>query len=240
MKLANPLSYPLAILAGAVVLVAGVRAANLDSRVVVPLAVAVAVGGAALQKAREPETLHLDNPALERELLAVRQQAKLLAEKAEIFRAEANRLLTDSLQVSLLANVQYACDQAKAVPAKIDQLTQRFRGSDSLLSVQDLQQQLAEVQAKLRSSSGVAQAQLGKLADSLQRNIELARQGQDARQAQVANLATLILDSAGVLQAMQNQLRSANLADTAQVLELQSLSDEFKAFQENVDLLTTQ
>lgn len=236
--MANPLHYPLAVLAGAIALVIGVRVARLPSIVMLPAAAAIATAGAMVLKSQEPERL-LDNPELERELQAVRTSAKALVDRANILRLEAAKLLTSADQIDLLAAVQYACDRAVELPAKIDQLARRMQGADSLLSVDELQRQLAQVQTQLQSSSGVAREQRGKLAASLRRNIQLARQGQDARQAQVASLSTLILDSAGVLQAMQNRLRTANLADVAQILELRSLSDELRVFQENVDLLIT-
>jgi hypothetical protein len=235
MKLANPLYYPVAVLAGAIALVVGVRVAKLPSVVMLPAAVAIATLGAAALKAREPE-IGLD-PALEPELIAVRQQAALVANKASDFMSEATRLLTRVNQLELLGNVQYACDRAKELPTKIDQLIKRIHGADSLLSVTDLQQQLNEVEAKLQKSSGAAQVQLTKLADTLRRNIQLARQGQDSRQAQVTSLSTLIQDAAGVLQELQNKLRTADLTNASEAMELRSLSEELKFAQENVDLL---
>lgn len=239
MKLANPLYYPMPVLVGAIALIAGVRLAKLPNIVIVPMAAAIATVGAALRKSQEPETLNLDNPQLESDLLAVQQQAKIVAEKSGELRSEASRLITQSTQLELLAAIQYACDRASELPPKVDQLARRMQGSDSLLSVGDLKKQLAGVDMKLRSSSGVVQEQLTRLAASLQRNIQLAREGQDARQAQVASLSTLILDSVGVLQELQNKLRSADLADAAQTVELRSLSDELSIFQENVDLLVS-
>ena len=239
MKLANPLYYPMAVLAGAITLVAGVRVAQLPSVVMLPTAAAIASVGASLLKSREPETFNLDNPELEQELQSVRTSAKVLADKANALRLEAAQLLTDAFQMELLASVQYACDRAGELPAKIDQLARRLQGGDSLLSVSDLQQQMALVQEKLRSSTGVAGVHLTKLAESLRRNIQLARQGQDARQAQVVSLSTLIQDSAGVLQELQNKLRNFDLTDSAQTMELRSLSDELSSFQENVDLLVS-
>ena len=239
MKLANPLYYPMAVLAGAITLVAGVRVAQLPSVVMLPAAAAIASVGASLLKSREPETFNLDNPELERELQSVRTSAKVLADKANVLRLEAAQLLTDAFHIELLASVQYACDCAGELPTKIDQLARRLQGGDSLLSVSDLQQQMALVQEKLRSSTGVASVQLTKLAESLRRNIQLARQGQDARQAQVVSLSTLIQDSAGVLQELQNKLRNFDLTDSAQTTELRALSDELSSFQENVDLLVS-
>ncbi|MGK7873009.1 MAG: hypothetical protein AB4426_06775 [Xenococcaceae cyanobacterium] len=239
MKLANPLHYPLAVLAGGIVLFVSVRFVKLPSMVMLPVAAAIATAGAAVLKSKESETLNLDNPALERELQSVQQQAKLLAEKAETLRTESEKMLTSSTQLELLTAVQYACNRAGELPAKIDRLSHRLHGSDSLLSVEELDQQLAEVQAKQRNSSGVARQKLNQLAESLQRNIRLAQQGEDARQAQVISLSTLIIDSAGVLQQLQNRLRTSNLSDSEEIRELQSLSDELSSIQENVDLLVS-
>jgi len=238
MKLANPLNYPLAVLAGGILLVAGVRLVRLPAPVVVPLATVVAIGGATFLKSQERKYLHLDNPALMRELLAVKQQAQDLADKAIDLRAEASRLLTSSSQIDLLSSVQFACDRASELPNKIEELAHRLQGADSLLSVANLQQQLDVAEARLqRTSDGAAREQLSQLIQSLERNIQLAQQGQDARQAQVLSLSRLIYDSAGVLQSMQNQLRTSDLADAEAAGELQTLSHELKLFQENVDLV---
>ncbi len=239
MKLVNPLLYPLAVLAGGTTLVIGVRLARLPSVVMLPTSILVATASASWLKSREPETLHLDNSQLAKELQAVYDSAKFLAQQATSLRLEALKLLTDSSQLELLAIVQYACDRAVELPSKIDQLSRRLGGSDSLLSVSDLQEQLTQVQNKLQSSSGIATEHLNQLATSLQRNIKLAQQGQDARQAQVVSLSTFIQDTAGVLQELQNKLRGANLNDPSVTLELRSLSEQFNSFQENVDLLVS-
>jgi endonuclease III len=134
--------------------------------------------------------------------------------------------------------VQYTCDRVVEFPAKIDQLSKRLEGRIPLLSVNDLQQQLIAVQLKLQNSSDVAIEHLNQLAKSLQRNIELAVQGQDTRMAQVINLATLIQDAAGVLQELQNKLHSFDLSNAAQtIMELRHLCEQIGNFQENVDLL---
>lgn len=237
MKLANPLYYPLAVLAGGAVLVIGVRFAQLSSAVMLPIAASIATGGASWLKSRQT-TSSLNNPELERELQAVRTAAKGLAERANILRQEAKKLLTDSLQIELLATVEYACDRAGELPDNIDKLARRLHGGEALLSTSDLQQQLQEVQTKLHSSQGVAKEQLVQLASSLQRNIQLSKQGQDARFAQVVSLATLIQDAAGTLQKLQNKLRSADLNDATQAGELRSLGEEFRSLQENVELIT--
>jgi chromosome segregation ATPase len=237
MKFVNPLQYPLAVLMGAIVLIVGARFAKLSPFIILPVTAAIATGGALFLKAGEPESFNLDNTALEQELRSVQQQAQTLATKATALRAEAARLMTEATQMELLIAVQYACDRASELPAKVTHLAQRLQGGDSLLSVQELQQQLNTASSRRDTSQGVARDQLDQLINSLQQNLNLARQGQDARQAQVISLSTLISDSAGVLQQMQNQLRTLNVQDAQQSSELQALSDNLKLFQENVDLI---
>jgi chromosome segregation ATPase len=140
--------------------------------------------------------------------------------------------------MELLVAVQYACDRAVELPDKIDQMIQRLQNSDAtLLSASELQRQLTEAETRLRSSSGTAREQLQTLTDRLHRNLQLVQQGQDVRQSQIANLSMLVNDTAGVLQALQNRLRTANLTDATQATELRSLSEELSNVQSNVDLL---
>lgn len=237
MKLANPLHYPLAVLVGGVVLFLGVRIMRLPNLVMVPIAGAIAVAGAAGFKGREPAIVELDNPQLDRELQRTRQRAEALTQQAMALQTEAQQLLTEVHQLELFGVVQYACDRSRELPAKIDQLARRLQGKDSLLSVEDLEKQLVEAQHKVRSSSGVAQEQWQKVATSLSRNITLAKQGKDAREAQVVSLSTLILDASGVLQKLQNTLRTADLTSAVATHELRTLSDEFNNMQENMELL---
>ncbi|MEM7554161.1 MAG: hypothetical protein AAF378_08670 [Cyanobacteria bacterium P01_A01_bin.84] len=237
MKLANPLNYPIAVLIGGITLVIGIRFIKLPSLVMIPLSTGIAGVGAVYLKSREPESLGLDNPQLERELQKVKERGINLAQKAQELRTEATKLLTDAMQMELLVAVQYGCDRAVELPSKIDDLARRLQGKDSLLSVSDLQEQLRDVENKLKSSSGIAKNNLNQLAKSLERNIKLARQGEDARQAQVINLSQLVQDSAGILQQLQNQMRTADLSNLEQVHQLESFSKELNSLQENVQIL---
>lgn len=238
-KLVNPLYHPLAVLVGGLVLVGGVRLAKLNPFVMLPLSVGVAMVGAGIiapdtQKTTQPKRW---SPAMEKELSNLRVQAHSLAQKAQSLKTEAQELLTQSPQMELLGTLQYACDRTAELPQKIEAMAERLHGDDSILSVQELQQQRVTVQKKLAQSSGATYQQLQQLDQSLQRNISLAQQGQDARQAQLLSLSQLIAESAGVLQAMQNQLRRADLAEASQSAELKNLSDELRDFQENLDVL---
>lgn len=239
--LVNPLYYPLATLIAGFVLLVGVRLLGLPSYVVIPLSGAIALGGASVRESQAPSPLEINNPALAQELTQVQHSAQAVAEKAEVLREEANRALSDtSLQLSLLTQVQYACDRAQELPSQIQTLSRQFQGSDSLLSITELEQQRADIEKKLAQSSGAARQQLETLQASVERNIHLAQQGEDARQAQVISLKTSIQNLAGVLQQLQNKLRSADLADASEVSELQNLSEELNSLQENVDILTHQ
>ncbi|MGA9380815.1 MAG: hypothetical protein WBV73_18780 [Phormidium sp.] len=238
MKLANPLNYPIAVLAGGIVLIVGVRLMNLPNLIILPTATAVTIAGASVLKSREPDNKKIAEQQLKKELQIIEKTAKMLATKAETLRQEANQLLpSDTVNLELLATVQYACDRAIELPAKIDQLTKRIQSNDSLLSVNELEAQFQEVQAKRKTSSGIALEHLTQLAKSLKQNIELAKEGQNTSTAQLANLQTLIQNSAGVLQKLQNKLRTADLTNSQEVKELKLLSAELNSFQENVDIL---
>jgi chromosome segregation ATPase len=202
-----------------------------------PAAAGIAVVGAAYLKSREPESFELDNPELEQELQTLKTSALALATQANKFRLESKKLLTDSFQLELLAAIQTSCDHATEIPTKVDNLARRLQATNSLLSTNELQQQLAQVQQRANSSTGIAKQHLDQLADSLKRNIQLAQEGQDTRLAQILNISTQIQDSAGVLQQLQTKLPTTDLTDGVAIGELQSLADELVSLQENVYLL---
>ena len=239
MKIANPLNYPLAVLVSAVFLVVGVRMKNISIAIMLPAAAAIAIGGATVLQAQSERQIYgLDRLKI-REIQAIKQQAQSIAEKAEILRAESEKNLTESTQIQLLTAVQYGCNLALELPEKIERLANRLHGSDSLLSQNEVQKQLTEVRAKLTNSSGAARQKLTELTASLENNLKLAREGRDAREAQITALSTLVSNSAGILQQLQNQLRTSNLNNSERIEELLLLSDELKSIQENVDLLIT-
>jgi chromosome segregation ATPase len=237
LKLANPLEYPLAVLAAGVVLVAGARVLAVPTALNLPIAGIVATGGAVLLKSREPNEEKIAQQQLKQELETIQLLSQDLAEKAEKLRKEADHLLADSkdFQLELLVAVQTACDRVVQLPQKIEQLGRKISATKSLISVEKLQQQLADVQNKIPQSSGVARQKLQELAESLQRNIKLAQAGQDTREAQLINLQTMVQNSAGILQQLQNNLRTANLNNSEDLQQLKELSDELNSYQKNVE-----
>lgn len=239
MKLANPLSYPLTVLAGGITLVVGVRLAQIPHQIMLPVASGIAIIGASFLKSREPEFLNIENHELAQEIIAVRNSSLNLVNQANGLGLESRKLLTDAFQMELLAAIQISCDRVQELPAKIDNLAKRLQSNNFLLSVDDLQQQLAQVQEKLKSSSGISKQHLTQLATSLKRNIQLAQEGQDTRVAQVVNISTLIQDASGVLQQLQNKLHSFDLTDSEQLHQLQVISNELISLEENIDLLVS-
>ncbi|PSF39114.1 hypothetical protein C7H19_02355 [Aphanothece hegewaldii CCALA 016] len=238
MKFANPFDYPLAILIGGVSLIIGVRFIGIPNLIILPTAAAVATGSAVLIKYREPNAEKIAKQQLEKELQQIKILAQGIVSKSENLRQEANQSLTlGDFQLDLLVAIQTACDRINELPEKIDILSQKISHSDSLLSAEELELQLQEIQKKIPLSSGVAKQELEQLANSLRRNIQLAKTGKDTRQAQILNLHTLVQNSAGILQELQNKLRTSNLNNSDDLRELQELSKELKQVQDNVNIL---
>jgi Na+/phosphate symporter len=238
LKLVNPFDYPTAILIGGLSLIAGVRFLGIPNLIILPTAAVVATGSAVFLKSREPYTEKIARQQLEKELQQIKILAQGIVSKSEILLKEANQSLTlGDFQLNLLVAVQTACDRINELPAKIDQLSRKISFSDSLLSSEELEKQLQEIQKKIPLASGVAKQELEQLAMSLERNIKLAKTGKDTRQAQILNLHTLVQNSAGILQELQNKLRTSNLNNSEDIRELQELSQELKQIQENVNTL---
>jgi chromosome segregation ATPase len=238
MKLLNPLAYPLPVLVGCLVLVLGARLGQLPSRILWPVAGGVAVAGGLLRQRQENDPERLALQELEAEVQGVKAAAVQLAQQAEVLRQEADQVLhSRELSMELLTAVQYGCDLAIALPGKVERLGAQLSQGNSLLSTEELERRLARVRSELASSQGAKRTALQKLAQSLERNIQLTQAGSDTRQTQLLELATLIQDSAGTLQQLQNSLRSINLDDSTQVSQLQDLSEDLSQLQRQTDLL---
>lgn len=239
MKIVNPLNYPLAVLIAGICLFLGVRIIKLSNIIILPSTVAIAFLGSTIlaQNNQKESKVKLDNKALEKELNEAKKEAQLLINKAENLRLEAKKLLHDSWQMELLTTIEYSCDRTLELPQKIEDLSNKLSGGDSLLSVEELTEKLKEIKKKQKSAEGLALRQLKQIESSLNRNIALTKQGKSARQAQVFSLTNLITDSAGILQQLQNKLRTADLTNSQELNDLQALSQELANLQENTYLL---
>lgn len=240
MKIVNPLNYPLAVLIAGICLFLGVRIIKLSNMIILPSTVAIALIGSTILANKNQDNnnkIDLDNKTLESELSQAKKEAQLLVNKAENLRLEAKKLLHDSWQMELLTAVEYSCDRTLELPQKIEDLSNKLSGGDSLLSVEELTEKLKEITKKQKSAEGLALRQLKQIESSLNRNIALTKQGKSARQAQVFSLTNLITDSAGILQQLQNKLRTADLTNSQELNDLQALSQELANLQENAYLL---
>lgn len=236
MKFTNPLHYPVAVLIGGIVLFIGARFIQLPNIIILPVAIGIILVSAIYFQKREAKALNLENRELEREIKTVNNSALILASQAKEVLLEAAKILTDTFQVDLLATLQISCGQVIEAPNKIDTFLRRLQNYKSLLSVQDLQQQLSEVERKILAT-GYNKRHLNELADSLRRNIKLAKDGRDTRLVQVYSISTQIQNSAGILQQIQTQLVNFNTSDYQKNQELQLLANQLTNSQENLDLL---
>lgn len=238
-QLANPLYYPSAILIGGITLVLGVRFMNLSNKIILPTSIAATVLIATALKAKQPNEDQQAKQQLEQEINRLNIASNGVVQQANELRQEANNLLTqNSSQIDLLAAIQQVCDRVIELPNKVNKLAKNLPKNKALLSVEQLEQQLLEVQHKMRSSTGISRQHLQDLAISLKQNIKLAKQGQDTRQAKLISIEKMIQDSAGILQQLQNNLRTADLTCSEDIHKLQNLSKELEAYQENIDILT--
>ncbi len=238
MAFVNPLYYPFSILAGTVSLVIGVQVLNAPSMTVVPVAIAVSTAGAFYQKSREPVVWDLQDPNLARELQFAKQQAEGLAYRAEQLRAEVAERLTTVDSIDVLVAIQSLCDQLKRIPDRVEQMAQHFQAGQEILSIDSLQTQITEVRTRAAISPALTQQQLETLAQQLERNLALAQQGQDARQAQVTQLSTRIVEAAGILQTMQTQLQSGHPNSDTTLNSLRNLSDQLSSFEAMLSVMT--
>lgn len=232
LKTTNPLNYPLAVFVAAICLFFGVRFANVSSFFMLPISVSVAVIGSgflAKIESSNSDRINLDNKVLEQELESAKVEAKFLIKKAENLRLEAQNLLHDAQQMDLLTAIEYGCDRILELPQKIDYLSRKLSGGDSLLSEAELQEKLKDNLKKQKSASGLALKQLRQIEGNLRRNIDLAKQGKSAREAQVFAFTNILTESAGVLQELQNKLRTSDLNNSQSLQDLQDLTQELSS-----------
>jgi len=239
--LVNPLHHPTAIFGAALVLVVGVRLFALPRWLMLLVAVGIALGGSWVLHWRERQQSPLDDGALSREIRELRQQVGFLVQAAQKVQAQASRLLVDAPDLDLLVAVQEVCNQVQTLPQAVDQRVQRLYQTrfDGVLSVEDLEKQLAQVRRQKRRVGQLAGAQLDQLEATLVRNIQYAQMGQDTCIAQVTALMTLIQNTAGILQQLQNQLRTFDIHNQQQLQELRSLSETLQGFERQMTILVT-
>lgn len=237
-KLTNPFDYPIAILVGGIVLVAGVRLLKTPNLVILPTAAIVATATAMYCKSREPDPEKAAQREVERELTNLKASGRSVAEKAEAVRREAGQLLGhDADYLDLLVRIEETCSPIAEIPTRIEALGERLSRNNSVLSLAELDADLRSAQELLANATGIARQQAGELVESLERNRELAGTGASVNLAKLLNLRVILQNTAGILQELQNQMRLLNRPDLDRVREVEELCERLQSAQNNLDIL---
>lgn len=238
-KLTNPFDYPLAILVGGIVLVAGVRFLKTPNLVILPTAAIVATATAVYCKSREPDPEKSARREVEKELTSLKASGQSLAEKAEAVRRETGQLLGQEADyLELLVRIEEACSSMADIPHRLEELERRLPRSAAVLSLAKLEADLDSARARLTNSTGIARQQAGELVESLERNLELVRTSGSVNLAKLLNLRVMIENTAGILQELQNKIRLSSRPDRERVREVEELCDRLRGARSNLDILT--
>lgn len=237
-KLANPIYYPIAIFVGGVVLVVSIRVISLSNYIALPLAITITTLSASVLNSTQFNPQKSLKQQLQLELENAQSSSKYLAEKAEELRKDADVLLTQhSFQMESLIAIQETCDRAVEISAKIDPFLQHLTQSSHRLSLPKLQQQLREVQRRMKLSANIEHQQLEKLAETLQRHIHLAKQEKINKNVLLFTLSTTLQDSAGRLQQLSSKLQNSNLETLEELQDIHSFILNINRCQDNVEIL---
>ena len=228
----NPLHYPLIVALSAALLVIGTRIFFLPKTLMLVLAVALALVMTYVRNLRDAK-----NTPLQREINQIKQRSFKIVEQAHQLRQDAAKLLTRTEQMGLLTAIEYACDGIDGLPDEIAKSTDRLLDMSDLSLTADFELQLAEAKARLPESQGVAQTQLQKLISNLEENLELAKQGQANKEAQVYAIANQLVETVAVIQQLQTEIATKDLSELNNINQLSLLSDELTGFQQNLNLL---
>jgi predicted membrane chloride channel (bestrophin family) len=227
MKLANPLHYPLAVLAGAGVLFVGVRVADLPDYVAIPSAIGVAIAGSTYIQSRSRHPQLKDIKAVGASLSAQSRQLQ----------ADAVKLVRAGDRIDLLAQVESICDRALSLSLKIETLslpqTDESKTAEELARVQA---KLTEVRQKAKNSSGKIAAYWKDLADTLESHATSLKEGKTVEEERVVALTSMAYKAKAALQRLDNWLKAPKESDdlAAIELELQSLDTGFDLLAGNI------
>ncbi len=217
----NPFDYPLAILAGGIILVTGVRLLQLNNYVVIPVSGAVTVGAAIFRDRQQQQKLSLSNDP-QQSLVIVASQAKRLAQLAAKLNTEAAKILNLDGELELLGQINYICDRLTELPKQLENDESR-----SLLSAGAIERELRTIEAK-------KDLKLQPLVTSLQRNLAMAREKQNLQIERRIAFVTILTEAQGSLQKVQNLLQqSSNNRQEEIAIEVERLMSLAKVIYES-------
>jgi hypothetical protein len=207
LNLPNPLHFPLAVLAGGVVLVVGVRATGLGVPISASAAVACSVAVGSLRRRSELEPQIKPGPDAEAALEQAQASALDLGRRSQQLGQDASARLHGPDEMETLAELQILCQRIQELPGRITTFARQLDSTGaSLVPVNRLRQRLAEEERRAKGASGVIQEQRRRLVSQLKANLDLARQGHDGREVRLLNLNLLLESASGELLALQGLL----------------------------------
>lgn len=204
----NPLDHPLAVAAGGLLLVLLARFTPLGLPLALPLAALVAVGLAALRIRQNRRAERLRERRVGESIDGALQRAAQLAVQAELVSRETMARFQDPGHLESLGMVQLCCERLRGIPERIVERRPLLEsGGGILLSVDDLQVRLECARDELRrESSATLKRERQRLVDQLQRNLDAASSGMDAREARLLALWTRLEQIDGGLRHLQQQV----------------------------------
>jgi hypothetical protein len=206
--LVNPLDDPWAVAAAGLLLVALHRLTALGLPLSVLIAVVASLGLAKLRTRRSRRGERLRDSRVTAGIEAALQRASQLALQAELLSSEAVARFQDASHLELLGVVQLCCERLRGLPERIAQRRPLLESDGGiLLPVDELQRRLERAGEELRQeSSATLKRERQRLVDQLQRNLDAARSGMDAREARLLALSTRLEQIDGGLRHLQQQV----------------------------------
>ncbi|QEY31061.1 hypothetical protein EVJ50_01130 [Synechococcus sp. RSCCF101] len=199
LRVADPLQHPLAVLAGSLVVVLGVRGLGLGWGLTLPAALLVTIGLAQLRS----------RPTRQGESDLIRRSRQLSGAAGRLADEAAARL-NDPDSLARLSALQLCCQRIAELPARLQRLEEiRPREAAPLLSAASLRTRLRQEARALRQSPGptALSGRRRELIRRLEENIALAERGAEAQRLQQITLVTLLEGIAGELQDVQVRLQ---------------------------------
>jgi predicted membrane chloride channel (bestrophin family) len=223
MKLANPLHYPLAVLAGAGVLFVGVRAVDLPPYVAIPSAIGVAIAGSTFiqSRSRQPQ------------LKDIKAVGASLSTQSRQLQADAVKLVRAADRIDLLAQVESICDRALSLSLKVETLSlPETDGSKTAEELARVEAKLTEVRQKAKTSTGKIAVSWQELADTLTFHVNSLKEGKTVEEERVIALTSTAYKAKAALQRLDNWLKAPKESD-----ELEAIDLEFQSLHTGFDLL---
>jgi hypothetical protein len=204
----DPLADPLAVAAAGLLLVLLTRLTSLGLPMALLIAALMAEGLAMVRVQGGRRGERLRDRRVRETIDGLLQRATQLAIQAGGVSGEAVARFRDPAHLEPLGVVQLCCDRLRALPERIGQCrTLLESGGGILLSAEDLEARLGrEREALRREASPTLKREREGLVDQLNRNLEAARFGMDAREARLLALSTRLERIDGGLRHLQQQV----------------------------------